>query len=335
MLAIRCHDQFISSGSGTTGWKAPAVGAAAGPIALNSSTCLDVEKDTDALVLSPCGGAAPFAIRAGGSVSSGQGCFVGPSAMSYKYAPGNVFPNVPAHPHGLRLTDSPAQCCAMCRALKNCSFWTYGGGGTAAKPTCYTFDGGCCYLKTAAAKGGASPTPGATSGSTDLVPLCLDALPTLRMAACNGTATSQDWTTAGGSIREAKSAGAAAAKSPGQCVRAYAAPVPPPARPPGPLFDVEIDLTVGVVIEATMSCANASTSAGLWIPSSVPGPAFPDTLFLWNCATQTFSLGGNPIDRQTGFATGADVALKMLLVRPSHADRCPPPAVRSVFCCTD
>ena len=84
---------------------------------------------------------------------------------------------------------------------------------------------------------------------------------------------------------------------------------------------MEVDLTVGVVIEAAMSCANASNSAGFWIPSSVPGPDYPDTLFLWNCAAQTFSLGGNPIDRQTGFAPGADVALKMLLVCPPHNAR--------------
>lgn len=313
--------------SGTTGWKVPAVDGAAGPIALNASVCLDVEEDNNALVLSPCDAAAHFVIQANGSIDSGRGCFVGPPATSYKYAPGNVFPSDPLHPHGLRLTDSPVQCCATCQALKNCSFWTYGAGGTTAKPTCYTFNGGCCYLKTAAAKGGASPTPGATSGTTELVPLCLDALPTLRMAACDDTATSQDWTTAGGSIKEAKSAGAAAPSppppgpGPALCVHAYVAPAPPPTTPPGPLFGVEVDLTVGVVIEAAMSCANASNSAGFWIPSSVPGPDYPDTLFLWNCAAQTFSLGGNPIDRQTGFAPGADVALKMLLVCPPHNAR--------------
>ena len=87
------------------------------------------------------------ALAAGVELQSGfildgeqDGCFIAPR-VSYKYAPGDVFPNEPAQPHGMRLADSPAQCCAMCKALKNCSFWSLEGGGTAAKPTCYTWAG--------------------------------------------------------------------------------------------------------------------------------------------------------------------------------------------------
>ena len=63
------------------------------------------------------------ALAAGVELQSGfildgeqDGCFIAPR-VSYKYAPGDVFPNEPAHPHGLRLADSPAECCAMCKAL--------------------------------------------------------------------------------------------------------------------------------------------------------------------------------------------------------------------------
>jgi hypothetical protein len=74
------------------------------------------------------------------------------------------------------------------------------------------------------------------------------------------------------------------------------------------LFDLEVDLTVGVVIEATLSCANSSTSAGLWVHGSGD-----DATFVWNCATETFTVGGSQIDRKPGFAAGATIALKMLL----------------------
>jgi len=74
------------------------------------------------------------------------------------------------------------------------------------------------------------------------------------------------------------------------------------------LFDLEVDLTVGVVIEATLSCANSSTSAGFWVHGSND-----DATFVWNCGTQTFTVGGSQIDRKPGFAAGAPIALKMLL----------------------
>jgi hypothetical protein len=221
-----------SGGGTTTTWKVPAVGAAAGPIALQSSTttltslCLDIDSGTtDAVVLSSCSGAAQFALLAGGSITSGHGCTVNKGAVSYKYAPGNVFPTDPDH--GLRLVDRSAQCCALCQGLANCSYWTFEHGGTAAKPNCYDKPGACCFLKTSAAKGGSQPYPGATSGSGDDVPYCMDALPALCMAACNGTAISQDWTTTGGLIKEAHSA------APGQCLRTDTVPVPPAPAPPG------------------------------------------------------------------------------------------------------
>ena len=305
---------------GTTVWTVPAVGGAAGPIALTKpapapgSACLGVN-GTDALVMTSCAGAAQFAVSANGSISSGQGCAI-KKGVNYKYAPGNVFPDKPNH--GVLLVDSPAQCCALCQDLKNCSFWT-ADTLTWAKPICYSQVGGCCFLKTVAAKGGGQPTadPTVTSGASNNVSHCMDALPTLHMAECDGSAT-QDWTTAGGTIKEAKSASA------GLCLRTHTAPVPPAPPPLGVLFDVEVDLTVGVVIEAALSCANASTSAGFLVHGSSG-----DTTFVFNCAAQTFTVGGGqPIDRKLSFAAGAAVALKMLLVRPR-------PATPSVLCCTE
>jgi hypothetical protein len=102
---------------------------------------------------------------------AGGGCFMQPKgAVNYKFAPGNVFPDDPKHPHGLRLTDSTAGCCKLCQGLKNCSFFTYSAGGDAVKPTCYSQDGGCCFLKTA--EGGIPQSGCATceSGSTKPLP---------------------------------------------------------------------------------------------------------------------------------------------------------------------
>ena len=98
---------------------------------------------------------------------TGGGCFMEPKgAVNYKYAPGNVFPNDPSHPHGLRLKNSPAECCALCQGLKNCSFFTYSANEAGASPTCYGKPGGCCFLKTAAGGIPAPGCPGCTSGST-------------------------------------------------------------------------------------------------------------------------------------------------------------------------
>tara|TARA_B110000208_G_scaffold156643_1_gene190041 strand:+ start:210 stop:626 length:417 start_codon:yes stop_codon:yes gene_type:complete len=79
---------------------------------------------------------------------------------------------------------------------------------------------------------------------------------------------------------------------------------------------VEVDLTVGVVIEATLSCTHASTSAGFWVHGSKD-----DAFFVWNCATQTFTVGGQSIDRQPGFVAGTAVALKMLLRTTPNGER--------------
>ena len=95
------------------------------------------------------------------------GCYIDNSTgpVTYKYAPGNLFPDAPDH--GVQITDTAAGCCKMCLSFKNCSFYTFEYGGTAAQPTCYSKQGGCCFLKTAAAAGGGSPgEPGAVSGST-------------------------------------------------------------------------------------------------------------------------------------------------------------------------
>ena len=91
-------------------------------------------------------------------------------AVNYKYAPNNVFPDDPTHPHGLRLSNSPAECCQLCQGLSNCSFFTYSAGEAGGGPTCYGKPGGCCFLKTAA---GGIPAPGCagcTSGSSEAPP---------------------------------------------------------------------------------------------------------------------------------------------------------------------
>ena len=101
------------------------------------------------------------------------GCYVNDAygPVSYKYAPGNVFPTDANHPHGLRLVDSAAHCCTLCQTYKNCSFWTYSAGGTPAQPTCYSFSGACCFLKTDAAKGQEQPDKASVvSGSTKPYP---------------------------------------------------------------------------------------------------------------------------------------------------------------------
>jgi len=92
------------------------------------------------------------------------GCFT-MKDKDYKFAPGNVFPTTPTYPHGMRPVDTPAQCCDLCKSFKNCSFWTYENGGTAAKPKCYQYQQACCILKTEAASGKSADVTGSISGS--------------------------------------------------------------------------------------------------------------------------------------------------------------------------
>ena len=94
------------------------------------------------------------------------------SGWNYKYASGNVFPTTATHPHGLRLAENAAACCALCQSLTNCTFFTYSAAGTVAKPTCYKEVGkGCCFLKTAARGGNGAPgCPTCTSGSVKPLP---------------------------------------------------------------------------------------------------------------------------------------------------------------------
>ena len=71
----------------------------------------------------PCGGAARAAEQLGDAINTSAmplvvgpprpgplgpsgGCYLDKWAVSYKYAPGNVFPDTPTHRHGLRLTDA-------------------------------------------------------------------------------------------------------------------------------------------------------------------------------------------------------------------------------------
>ncbi len=92
------------------------------------------------------------------------------------------------------------------------------------------------------------------------------------------------------------------------CVRASQIPVPPPQTQPGEVFDMDVDLTVGAVVEATLSCEGHNVTAGLLVRGNA------QATFLWNCASQTFLLpGGFAIDRKVGFARGAPIALKLLV----------------------
>ena len=108
---------------------------------------------------------APASAAGAGLPGPGGSCYMQPKASgwNYKFAPGNVFPTDAMHPHGLRLTENSAQCCTLCQSLKNCTFFTYSAGGTAAKPTCYTSShlgpGGCCFLKTDKGGAGAKGCP--------------------------------------------------------------------------------------------------------------------------------------------------------------------------------
>ena len=115
------------------------------------------------------------------------GCFAVPG-KDYKFAPGGLFPSTPEYPHGLRLVDTPAQCCDLCKSFKNCSFWTYENGGTAAEPSCYQYKKACCVLKTEAANGLSSHAPHSISGSMQPVAkvTCRDG------TQCGGT---NQWTT--------------------------------------------------------------------------------------------------------------------------------------------
>ena len=115
------------------------------------------------------------------------GCFAVPG-KDYKFAPGGLFPSTPEYPHGLRLVDTPAQCCDLCKSFKNCSFWTYENGGTTAEPSCYQYKKACCVLKTEAANGLSSHAPHSISGSMKPVAkvTCRDG------TQCGGT---NEWTT--------------------------------------------------------------------------------------------------------------------------------------------
>ena len=76
----------------------------------------------------------------------------------------------------------------------------------------------------------------------------------------------------------------------------------------GKVFVTAVDLTIGVVIEATLTCAN-STTAGLLVRGTGT-----EATFVWDCASQTFHLpGGLTIDRNTSFPQGQPIELKMLL----------------------
>ena len=97
-----------------------------------------------------------------------KGCFASPPGTTYKWGAGNLFPTKPDHGGNYGPTmDSPAKCCALCQSFKNCTYFTYSAGGTAAKPICYNEPGGCCFLNTAAAAAGKQLScPTCTAGLT-------------------------------------------------------------------------------------------------------------------------------------------------------------------------
>lgn len=87
------------------------------------------------------------------------------------------------------------------------------------------------------------------------------------------------------------------------------------------VLSTNVDVAVGVVVEGTLSCANANTTAGFFVGSS--GATDSGTAFLFDCASQIFQIGGvsagssfapaASFDRKPGFATGHDVRLRLLL----------------------
>ena len=81
----------------------------------------------------------------------------------------------------------------------------------------------------------------------------------------------------------------------------------------------DLDLAVGVVVEASMSCESAGT-AGFLVGGAGSSTA-TGTAFVWDCASQRFLIGvvqagqfkaSSTIDRKPGFPASADVQLRLL-----------------------
>ena len=81
----------------------------------------------------------------------------------------------------------------------------------------------------------------------------------------------------------------------------------------------DLDLAVGVVVEASMSCDSASTAG--FLVGAVGSSTASGTAFVWDCSTQRFVVGevqggqfkaSSTIDRKPGFQAKADVQLRLL-----------------------
>jgi len=78
------------------------------------------------------------------------------------------------------------------------------------------------------------------------------------------------------------------------------------------MLDVDLDLNIGVVIEATLKCDAATapnTTAGLLVRG-----AAGDTSFLFDCSSQQMVVGKTQWDRTPGFSAEEMAALKVRLL---------------------
>jgi hypothetical protein len=87
------------------------------------------------------------------------------------------------------------------------------------------------------------------------------------------------------------------------------------------VLSTQVDVVVGVVLEATLSCAGANTTAGFFVGSA--GATNSGTAFVFDCTSQVFQIGSvssgsmfepaATFDRKPGFVAGRDVSLRLLL----------------------
>ena len=103
-----------------------------------------------------------------------------------------------------------------------------------------------------------------------------------------------------------------------------ASPSPSPTPGPAEVFVVastDLNLPVGAVVEATMSCASPNTTGG-FVVGAAGSATGSGTAFLWDCGTQQFMIGARTAgsfkpaavyDRKPGFPLTAAVSLRLLV----------------------
>ena len=113
-----------------------------------------------------------------------------------------------------------------------------------------------------------------------------------KLTTCDGVGTSQRWTKDGLHIQPFGTCGSCLLPRPWQN---------------GRMFAQTLDLTVGVVVEASVHCRGNATAGFL-----VRGES-GDTKLEWDCARQLFLQGDYTWDRKTRFPPGEALSLKLLL----------------------